>query len=196
MKSGTTRALIATAVIAMPAVAQAHTGVGSASGLVHGFMHPVGGLDHMLAMVAVGMFAFILGGRALWLVPASFVIMMAVGGLLGMEGVAVPFVETGIAASVIVLGLAVAFRWQAPVAAAMAAVGLFSVFHGHAHGAEMPLDSSGLTYALGFMAATALLHISGIGLGAAIGRIGSVSVMRLGGGAIALAGVAMLSGSL
>ncbi|PYE87321.1 HupE/UreJ family protein [Phyllobacterium leguminum] len=196
MKSPTRHILITAAFTVAPALAHAHTGAGGTSGLVHGFMHPIGGLDHMLAMIAVGMFAFLLGGRALWLVPASFVLMMAFGGLMGMEGTALPFVEAGIAASLVVLGLAVALRWKAPVAVAMTVVGLFAVFHGYAHGAEMPLDRSGLAYALGFMAATALLHIAGIGLGAASGRIRSVSAMRLGGGTIALIGVAMLGGAI
>jgi urease accessory protein len=198
MKPRTSRALIAAAFAAMPAAAHAHTGVGPTGGFAHGFMHPVGGLDHMLAMIAVGVFASILGGRALWLVPASFVSMMAVGGLLGIAGIPVPFVEAGIAASVFLLGLAVALRWNAPTVAAMTVVSLFAVFHGHAHGAEMPLHASALSYALGFMAATALLHLAGIGLGAAVGRTGSASApaLRFGGGAMALAGVAILTGYL
>ncbi|MDF1635381.1 HupE/UreJ family protein [Mycoplana sp. MJR14] len=198
MKAAIRSGLLALAAASLPAVAHAHTGVGDAGGLVHGFMHPIGGVDHVLAMVAVGLFASILGGRALWLVPASFVVMMAVGGLLGMQGVAVPFVEIGIAASVVVLGLAVALRWNPPTAAAMGVVSLFAIFHGHAHGAEMPLDASGLQYALGFMAATALLHIAGIGAGLAIGRVGanSATAMRFGGSAMALAGVGLLSGYL
>ncbi len=182
----------------IPAVAYAHTGVGATSGFMHGFAHPIGGLDHVLAMVAVGVFAAFLGGRALWLVPATFVAMMAAGGVLGIEGVEVPLVETGIAASVIVLGLAVAFRWNPPTVAAMALVGLFAVFHGHAHGAEMPPDASGLSYALGFMLATALLHIGGIALGFGGARIGRNSpiAVQAGGGAMTLAGVAMLGGFL
>ena len=196
MKAAIRSGLLALATIGLPAVAHAHTGVGDTGGLVHGFMHPVGGLDHVLAMVAVGVFASILGGRALWLVPTSFVVMMAVGGILGMQGVNVPFVEIGIAASVVVLGLAVALRWNPPTAAAMGVVSLFAIFHGHAHGAEMPLDASGMQYAIGFMAATALLHIAGVGLGVAIGRISanSATALRFGGGALALAGVGLLTG--
>ncbi|ODT23231.1 MAG: urease accessory protein [Kaistia sp. SCN 65-12] len=196
MKAAIRSGLLALAAVCLPAVAHAHTGVGHAAGLVHGFMHPIGGLDHVLAMVAVGMVASILGGRALWLVPTSFVVMMAVGGILGMQGVSVPFVEIGIAASVVVLGLAVALRWNPPTAAAMGVVSLFAIFHGHAHGAEMPLDASGLQYAAGFMTATALLHIVGIGLGIAVGRVGanSANAMRFGGGAMALAGVGLLTG--
>lgn len=182
----------------IPAVAYAHTGVGATGGLMHGFAHPIGGLDHVLAMVAVGVFAALLGGRALWLLPSAFVPMMAVGGVLGIYSLEVPLVEAGIAASVIVLGLVVAFRWNPPVAAAMAVVGLFAIFHGHAHGAEMPIDASGMNYAAGFMLGTALLHMAGILLGFAAARIGRNSpvAIRAGGGAMALAGVAMLGGFL
>ncbi|MCA1442648.1 HupE/UreJ family protein [Ensifer sp. IC4062] len=198
MKAAIKSGLLAVASATLPAVAHAHTGVGAAGGLVHGFMHPVGGLDHILAMVAVGTFASIIGGRALWLVPASFVLMMAAGGALGIEGITVPFVEIGIAASVIVLGLAVALRWSPPTAAAMGVVSLFAIFHGHAHGAEMPMDASGVQYAFGFMAATALLHVAGIGLGSALGRIGVKSnvATQLGGSAMALAGLGIMTGVL
>lgn len=182
----------------LPTAALAHTGIGAAGGFAHGFWHPIGGLDHVLAMVAVGAFAVRLGGRAVWLVPAAFVAMMAVGGLAGIERIQLPFVETGIALSVVVLGLAVAFQWKLPVAAASALVGLFAIFHGHAHGSEMPVDASGLSYALGFMLATVSLHVAGIGLGLAVGRIGARSRLALqaSGGAMALAGVALLSGYL
>jgi len=182
----------------LPTAALAHTGIGAAGGFAHGFWHPIGGLDHVLAMVAVGAFAVRLGGRAVWLVPPAFVAMMAVGGFAGMEGIQLPFVETGVALSVVVLGLAVAFQWKLPVTAASALVGLFAIFHGHAHGSEMPVDASGLTYAAGFMLATASLHVAGVGLGLAVGRIGARSRLALqaSGGAMALAGVALLSGYL
>ena len=183
--------------ILSPAAAWAHVGAGSTVGFVHGFVHPVTGIDHVLAMIAVGMFAANLGGRALWAVPLSFVSVMALGGALGVAGIAIPFVEAGIAISVIVLGLAVALRWQWPVAAAMALVGVFAIFHGHAHGAEMPVDAAGLEYGLGFMLATALLHGVGIGLGLGIVRFGrawSPRVTQLGGMAVAVAGVGILTG--
>ena len=162
--------LAAVALLA-PTAALAHTGVGDTSGFGHGFGHPISGMDHVLAMVMVGVFAAQLGGRALWLVPATFVAVMALGGALGAAGVDVPFVETGIALSVIVLGAVVALNVKAPVAAAMGLVGLFAVFHGHAHGAEMPEDAGGLAYAAGFMLATALLHATGLGFGVAIGAL-------------------------
>jgi urease accessory protein len=184
--------------VTMSGAALAHPGHGDAGGFTHGFMHPVGGLDHVLAMIAVGLFAAHLGGRALGLVPATFVAVMAAGGALGMAGIAVPFVETGIALSVVVLGLAVALRMSVPTLAAMALVGLFAVFHGHAHGAEMPQDASGFGYAAGFMLATALLHGAGIALGLAVAKLGELAgrrAVQVAGGAMALAGAVILVGS-
>ena len=181
----------------VPSVASAHTGVGATAGFAHGFLHPLTGLDHVLAMVMVGVFACQLGGRALWLVPATFVGVMALGGALGVAGIGVPFVETGIALSVIVLGAVVALRVKAPTALAMAVVGLFAIFHGHAHGSEMPENAAGAAYGLGFMLATPLLHTAGIGMGVLLGwateRKGAL-VTRAAGAAAAVAGVALLAG--
>ena len=189
MRTGLTTA----ALTLIPTAAFAHPGIGDAHGFVAGFAHPLGGLDHILAMVTVGIFAWQLGGRALWLVPATFVLAMAAGGALGMAGVPVPFAEVGIAASVIVLGAVVAFARKAPVAI-VGLVGVFAMFHGHAHGTEMPLDASGGTYAAGFLLATALLHAAGIALGFAIGRIAhGRAAYQLGGSLVALAGVAILT---
>ena len=183
----------------VPAVALAHTGHGATGGFAHGFVHPIFGMDHVLAMVAVGLFAGQLGGRALWLVPAAFVGVMALGGALGVAGIAVPAVEIGIALSVVVLGAAVAFRLKAPVALAMILVGAFAVFHGHAHGTEMPETAAGLAYGAGFMLATALLHGAGIGLGflaakAAEAR-GTLLVRGLG-GAMSAFGLVILAGAI
>jgi urease accessory protein len=183
--------------ILLPTAAWAHPGHDVTVGFAQGFVHPVTGLDHVLAMIAVGLFAASLGGRALWAVPLSFVSVMALGGALGVGGIAVPFVEAGIAISVIVLGLAVALRWKAPVAAAMALVGLFALFHGHAHGTEMPADAAGLEYGLGFILATALLHGAGLGLGLGFARFGQVFAPRavqFGGVAMAAAGLGILTG--
>ncbi|MGA7488260.1 MAG: HupE/UreJ family protein [Xanthobacteraceae bacterium] len=190
------RLTAAVALTLVPTAALAHPGIGDAHGFVHGFAHPLGGLDHLLAMVAVGIFAWQLGGRALWLVPASFVLAMAAGAALAMLGVALPAVELGIAVSVIVLGAVVALGVKAPPAIAMALVALFAVFHGHAHGTEMPLDASGGAYGAGFLLATALLHVAGIAIGVAIGRVGEAygrGAYRLGGALVALAGVAILT---
>jgi urease accessory protein len=182
----------------VPTAAMAHTGVGDVGGFAHGFWHPITGLDHVLAMVLVGMLAWQLGNRALWLVPATFVLVMAVGGALGVAGIAIPLVELGIALSVVVLGAAVALGIRAPVAVAMGIAGLFAIFHGHAHGAEMPVDASGLAYGMGFMIATALLHLGGLGLGFLIGAAGDRYglVMRSAGGLAAIAGLAILTGVL
>ncbi|KQO43106.1 MULTISPECIES: HupE/UreJ family protein [unclassified Methylobacterium] len=182
----------------MAGPALAHTGQGDASGLAHGFLHPLTGLDHMLAMVAVGLVAAQVGGRAMVLVPLSFIGMMMVGGALGAAGVALPHVETAIALSVAVLGAAVALRLTMPVAAAMALVGVFAVFHGHAHGAEMPEAASGLAYGAGFVAATALLHAAGLGLGLGMGRLGEGNgrpALRVAGAAFAAAGLGLLAGA-
>lgn len=198
MKIPALPAIVAAAAIAlMPGLALAHTGVGDTSGFSHGFVHPLTGIDHLLAMMMVGVFAWQLGGRALWLVPLTFVLVMAIGGALGVAGVGIPFVETGIALSVIVLGAAVAFRLTVPVAVAVALVGLFAVFHGHAHGEEMPENAAGLAYGLGFMLATAALHAAGIGIGFLIGRIADErgpAVVRITGGLVAVAGFALLGG--
>lgn len=187
------------AIFLAPTAAIAHTGVGDTSGFMHGFMHPLGGLDHQLAMILVGIFAYQLGGRALWLVPLTFVGVMALGGFLGVAGVRVPFIEAGIALSVIVLGAIVAFGARIPVAVAMGIVGLFAIFHGHAHGSEMPLDASGVAYGLGFMLATAILHAVGIGIGFLIGMTSKSlgnNVYRVAGGLASLAGIAILVGAI
>jgi urease accessory protein len=193
-----TRLAVAAALVLLPGAALAHSGHGDAAGFTHGFMHPLGGLDHVLAMVAVGLYAALLGGRALWLVPATFVAVMALGGAAGVAGYALPYTEIGIALSVVVLGVAVALRVSLPTLAAVALVGVFAVFHGHAHGAEMPQDLSGYEYAAGFLAATALLHGAGIAVGLGIGKLselGGRRVAQAAGGAVALAGVVLLVGA-
>ncbi|WP_028745656.1 HupE/UreJ family protein [Rhizobium mesoamericanum] len=180
-----------------PSLAFAHTRVGQTIGFVHGFAHPVLGLDHVLAMVLVGVLAGQLGGRALWLVPTTFVSVMAAAGALGMMGVSVPFVEAGIASSVIVLGAVVGLGIRAPVAVAAGLVGLFAVFHGHAHGSEIPLAADGITYAAGFMLASAALHVVGIALGRLVSKVSEpkrATVMRSAGGLAAVAGIGLLTG--
>ena len=196
-RSAFLRTGLAALLASVPAFASAHTGVGGALGFAHGFVHPIGGIDHVLAMLAVGMFAANLGGRALWSVPLTFMTLMAVGSAAGMAGVSLPFVEIGIALSIVVLGLVVAVRFDWPVAAAMALVGLFAIFHGHAHGSEMPLAPSGAAYALGFVIATGLLHLAGIAIGLGISSTGerhSRRIAQMGGAAVAVAGVLVLGG--
>lgn len=197
MKSALKSGLLALAGAALPAVASAHPAIGDAAGFSHGFAHPMSGLDHVLAMVMVGVFAFQLGGRATWLVPTTFVLVMALGGALGAAGINVPFVELGIALSVVVLGAIVALDVKAPLAAALGIVGLFAIFHGHAHGAEMPENAAGAAYAAGFMIATALLHLTGLALGFVVGRAGErrgAFVTRAAGGIAAISGVGILAG--
>jgi urease accessory protein len=159
--------LLAAVLALAPSLAFAHTGIGHVDGFAHGFTHPFLGLDHLLAMTLVGTLAYQLGGRAIYIVPAAFVAVMAVGGYLGMAHVGLPFAEMGIALSVIVLGAAVALNVSIPVALAALVVGVFALAHGHAHGTEMPATAAGISYGLGFMIATAILHAVGIGIGRA-----------------------------
>ncbi|MBB4574758.1 HupE/UreJ family protein [Rhizobium lentis] len=197
MRSVLKSSLLALAVAALPAVASAHPAVGDAAGFSHGFAHPVSGLDHVLAMVMVGVVAFQLGGRAIWLLPVTFILMMAFGGVLGAAGVDLPFVETGIALSVVILGGMIAINVRAPLAAALGMAGLFAIVHGHAHGAEMPDDAAGAAYAAGFIVATGLLHGAGLALGYVIGRVGErqgVLAMRAAGGVAAISGLGILAG--
>jgi urease accessory protein len=192
------RALVAAAA-AIPAVAFAHTGHDAGHGLVQGFMHPLGGLDHVLAMIAVGVIAVQLGGRALWALPLSFVATMAIAGFAGMAGLMLPGLEAGIALSVIVLGAIISTRIRLSVIVAASMVAAFAIFHGYSHGLEMVNTRSGFAFGLGFVSATVLLHLTGIGLGLALGRIAVSSsrrIARAGGSALALTGVVLLAGSL
>jgi hydrogenase nickel incorporation protein HypB len=175
----------------------AHVGLGQAAGFAHGFFHPLSGLDHIVAMVAVGLYAANLGGRNLWLVPSAFVVMMIFGGFLGYTGFHLPLVEEGIALSVAVMSMAVAAGFNLPTVAAMALVSLFALFHGHAHGSEGAVLSSFLPYAAGFVIATASLHFAGITLGLELDKFGktvSLALKRALGVAGAFAGVAILAG--
>jgi urease accessory protein len=148
---------------AMPVLA--HVQQGQAAGFVTGLSHPVSGLDHVLAMVAVGLWGAQLGAPAIWLLPVTFPLVMALGGFLGLVGIPLPGVEIGVAVSALALGLAVAASWRPPIALAAMLVAVFAVFHGHAHGTELPAGQSGLTYSLGFVVATGLLHLAGIAIG-------------------------------
>ncbi len=190
---------LAAALALLPTTVLAHPGMGGSTGLAHGFMHPIGGFDHVLAMVAVGLFAAHLGGRAIWLVPLAFVGMMALGGALGVAGIHIPFVESVIALSIVVLGAVIAMRLDLAPIVAMALVGFFAIFHGHAHGTEMPETIVGLAYGAGFILATALLHAAGIGIGLLNAKADQSSnhmSTKVAGSAMALAGVAVLGGVL
>jgi urease accessory protein len=165
----TRTAWLGAALAALPAVALAHPGHGAPSGFADGIAHPLGSLDHVAVMVAVGLLAARLGGRALWLLPASFLTLMAAGGVLGLAGASLPLTETMIGVSVVAMLAALILRWSPPAPAAAAMVGAFALFHGLAHGAELPANASSLAFASGFMLATALLH----GLGLAAGLLAS-----------------------
>ena len=190
-----TRMLIATAALgASAAPAFAHLDPAEHGSLAAGLSHPFFGADHVLAMVAVGLWAAQIGGRALWAVPAAFVAMMAVGFGLALAAVPLPFVEPAILASVVALGLIVAMAVRFDVAPAAAIVGMLALFHGHAHGGELG-PAGAWSFAAGFIIATALLHAAGVGLGIALARLSSNGTLaRRLGGVTALAGVALIFG--
>src|ERR1019366_9447534 len=170
--------------------AQAHILPNDVHGFGSGFAHPLHGLDHMLVMVAVGLWAGQLRGRARWLVPASFVGVMVLGGALAMAGLRVPFTEEGIMLSVLVLGVLIAVAARFPLPASMAIVGIFALFQGHSHGTEMPANAVGYVYGEGFALATVLLHASGIGLAYVVHSV-KLPVVRWAGAAIAVAGICL-----
>lgn len=187
------RTVAALLLIVVAGAVQAHTG-GDVGGFASGFAHPVRGLDHVVAMVAVGLWGAFLGMPALWALPVVFPMVMALGGALGILGMPLPAVETAIALSGVVLGLLVAFAVRAPVWVAAVLVGLFAVFHGHAHGTELPGAANPFAYGIGFVVATGLLHLSGIALGALTGSASGRVIVRGLGAAIAAAGFAFLFG--
>lgn len=170
----------------------AHTQQGQAQGFLTGLRHPISGLDHVLAMISVGIWGAQLGRPALWLLPVTFPMVMAVGGFLGLIGVPVPGVEIGVALSALVLGLMVALEAKPPPVVAAALVGAFAVFHGHAHGTELPPGQSGLTYSIGFVVATGCLHGVGILLGVVYRWRTGKAALRLAGAAVVLAGAVFL----
>ncbi|WP_457585518.1 HupE/UreJ family protein [Ensifer canadensis] len=184
--------IAATALMTSAAPAFAHLNPQEHGSFAAGFSHPLFGLDHILVMVAVGLWAAQIGGRALWVVPTAFVAMMAAGFALATAGIDLPFVEPAILASVVALGLLVAMAVRLDASVSAAVVGLFALFHGHAHGGE--LGSAGaLPFAIGFLIATAALHAAGIGLGVALGRLsGGGTLSRVLGGITALAGTALI----
>ena len=155
----------------LPSLAYAHVGTGETGGFLHGLTHPVSGLDHICAMLAVGLWAAQTGGRSMWAVPLIFVSVMALGGILPLLGIGLPFVEQGIALSVLLLGVLIAASVRLPLWLSSSMVGLFALWHGHAHGTEMPALASGIEYVLGFMLATVLLHVVGIAFGVGMQRL-------------------------
>lgn len=176
----------------LPSVASAHSATGVAGGFSSGFIHPLAGPDHIVAMVAVGLWGAFLGGRAMWTLPVVFPVVMALGGAMGVLGVSLPGVETGIALSGVVLGLMVAFAARPPLWVAAVIVGIFAIFHGHAHGTELPEAANPLTYAVGFVIATGLLHLAGIAFGLLVRWPAGKVAIRAAGGVIAAVGLAFL----
>ncbi|MEN9627317.1 MAG: nickel transporter [Pseudomonadota bacterium] len=169
--------------------ASAHTADGVAGGFISGFLHPIAGWDHVIAMVAVGLWGAFLGRPAVWLLPVVFPMVMALGGALGVVGVPLPGVEVGIALSAVVLGAMVALAARPPLAVAAVIVAVFAIFHGHAHGTELPQSASPIAYSLGFVIATGLLHALGIGLSLLTRWPQGHHLVRAGGGAIAALGL-------
>jgi urease accessory protein len=175
--------------LAVPAVASAHPRSGAAGGFLSGFSHPISGWDHILAMISVGLWGAQLGAPAMWLLPVTFPMVMALGGMMGLLGIPLPGVELGIAASAVVLGAMVLSEARPRLWIAASIVGIFAIFHGHAHGTELPAGQDGLLYSAGFVIATGCLH----GVGIAIGLIhkwtwGRIAI-RAAGGFVALAGL-------
>jgi urease accessory protein len=188
--------LVAVAAALSPAVALAHTGVGVIGGFQSGFTHPIFGFDHVVAMVAVGLWGAFLGQPAIWLLPVVFPVVMAFGGLAGVLGVPRPGVELGIAFSAVALGAMVALALRPPLWVAAILVGAFAIFHGHAHGTELPEAANPLAYGVGFVIATGLLHLSGIVLGLLARWPAGLQAVRVGGAAIACVGLYFLAGAL
>ena len=187
-RSVSTAVLVAAAATVFATDASAHIG-GHAGGFTNGLAHPFYGLDHVLAMVAVGIWASQLGRPAIWLLPLTFPLVMIAGASLGLSGVSLPWLETGIAATVIALGAAIAFAVRPPVAISAALIGVFALFHGFEHGVSLPAHGNALTYGAGFVLATLALHAVGLGLGLAARY---PLALRTAGGAIAAVGVVLL----
>jgi urease accessory protein len=177
----------------LPAMAYAHIGQGDvAGGFTSGLLHPVSGLDHVVAMVAVGIWGAQLGAPAIWILPVTFPVVMSFGGVLGGMGVPIPGIEIGIALSGIILGGMVVFAAKPPIWVAAVVVGLFAIFHGHAHGAELPESANAIAYSMGFVMATGSLHALGILIGVLNRWPWGGKVLRACGGVIAGVGAYFL----
>ncbi len=186
------RILFAIVALLLVPCAHAHEGSGTTGGFVSGFLHPLFGWDHVIAMVAVGLWGAFLGAPAIWVLPVVFPLVMAAGGALGVAGVPLPAVETGIAVSAIALGGMVAGAVRPPIWIAAVIVGTFAIFHGHAHGTELPQAVDPVAYSLGFVMATGLLHLGGIGLSLVTRWPAGITAVRAVGAAISLGGFGFL----
>jgi urease accessory protein len=172
--------------------AAAHSVGAHGAGFVSGVAHPLAGADHILAMIAVGLWAAQLGGRAYWSIPLAFVGMMVVGTGFAMAGQNLPVVESGIAASVLILGLLITFSARMAIPLGMVLVGVFALFHGHAHGTELQQTASAASYGLGMLLATIGLHTTGLGAGILFQR--ATILLRIGGAVIAATGAMIWGG--
>lgn len=190
------RLFLAFLLLCASSVAFAHSGEGAGGGFISGFTHPLFGWDHVAAMIAVGIWGAFLGRPAIWILPVVFPLIMAFGGVLGIMGVPIPGIETGIAVSSIVIGLLIALALRTPLWVAAIIVGLFAIFHGHAHGTELPGSANPLAYSIGFVLATGMLHLAGIAFGELMRLPKGEWIVRAGGGFIALAGVGFLTGAI
>jgi len=189
--SGGILLILASALIA-PGTVLAHNSVGVAGGFASGFLHPLSGVDHILAMVAVGIWGTQLGAPAIWALPVAFPLVMAVGGALGVRGIFLPGVEIGIAASALLLGFVIFRETKPPLYVAALIVGFFAIFHGYAHGTELPHAANPLAYGVGFVIATGLLHMSGVALGLIHRWPPGARTLRIAGAGISLAGLFLL----
>jgi urease accessory protein len=178
----------------LSAAAHAHSDQVSTGGFMAGYLHPLTGLDHLLAMVAVGIWGATLGAPLIWALPVAFPFMMVVGGVLAIFGVPLPYVELGVALSVLVLGTAIALRWKAPLPAAVAIVAFFGLLHGYAHGSELPGSAAPAAYAAGFVISTGLLHLAGIALGNVKKVLHGEKLLQAAGALIALVGAWLIAG--
>lgn len=183
------RRALACLMLAFPATALAHVRGGEAIGLLSGLRHPVSGLDHVLAMVAVGLWGAQLGAPAIWLLPVTFPMVMAFGGMLGLLGVRLPGIELAIACSAVALGIAVLLELRPPLWVAALLVGCFAIFHGHAHGTELPPGANALLYSMGFVVATGTLHALGVTIGLVHRWPAGRTALRAAGAVVALGGV-------
>ncbi|SED70787.1 urease accessory protein [Rhizobiales bacterium GAS188] len=188
--------LLPATVVLLGTPAEAHLLQEEAGGFFSGLQHPISGWDHILAMVSVGLWGAQLGAPAMWLLPVTFPIVMAFGGFLGLVGIPFPAVEIGIALSALLLGAAVMTQWRPPLLAAAALVGVFALFHGHAHGAELPPGESGLLYSIGFVVATGCLHLLGIAIGTVHKWAWGRRVLQAAGACVAMGGVYFLTQAL
>lgn len=188
--------VIITVIILSTIPALAHTGSGHGGGFSAGLTHPIFGLDHVAAMVAVGLWGAFLGAPAIWILPIAFPLVMALGAAAGIIGIPVPGIEIGIALSAVILGTMIALALRPPIWAAALIVGIFAIFHGHAHGTELPHAVSAWSYAAGFVISTGLLHMAGIAFGLLAKWPAGKIAIRVAGGVIALAGIAFVTGIL